>query len=74
MSYKFISPIKANADAVEAKCKAKTANVTNTKWKLYLVKDKDGKVIEQCFDSKAVKDGETQEEIDLYIVESDVMP
>jgi hypothetical protein len=77
MSYRFISPIKANRDAVEAKLKAKGGNTTKDTKTVYAVKDKDGKVIEvneARKDDKDIEKDKTQEATDIYIVESDVMP
>ena len=72
-SYKFRSPIKANRDAVAAKLAAKGGNNTLTQEKktvtdMQLIKDEDdpSKII-------GFVPGKTKE-IDLYIVESDVMP
>ena len=78
MTYTFMSPIQANRDAVEAKCKAK-AGVTNKKtMKYYEVKDKAGTVTERVIekpDDKTDKyKDKTITEKTMYIVESTVKP
>lgn len=78
MSYTFMSPIAANRDAVEAKCKAKGATTDKKTMKYYEVKDKDGKVTEQACEkpddkSDKYKD-KTITEKTMYIVESSVKP
>jgi len=72
-SYKFRSPIKANRDAVAAKLAAKGGNNTlkqekKTVTEMQLIKDEEDP-------SKIVgfQPGKTKE-IDIFIVESDVMP
>ena len=78
MSYRFISPIKANRDAVEAKLKAKGGVTSKKQIKVYDVKDKDGKLLERLGTAPTLgKDKDKDKtccETDMYIVESDVMP
>ncbi len=75
-NYRYISPIKANRDAVEVRLKAKGGVTTKKQCKIYNLKDKDGKLVEQLPEAPTddQKKDKTVTEIDMFIVESDVMP
>jgi len=71
--YRFRSRSKAYRDAVAARIEGKGGHVTKTQQKRYHVKDSTDKLTEICDekpDLKALK----ADEVDYYVLESDVMP
>ena len=75
MSYKFISPIKANRDAMAAKLAAKGGTNVSSTATVTVIKDKDGKPVQVADKGAVTPSGDqTSEDQDMFIVESDVMP